>query len=475
MESNIVVITNKLEKIFSSAFFDVMEHLPIHLVHEAWLGDPVQTRWMYLFERAIGKLKRGSKNKHRVEGSIVEAYLTGETSQFGSYYFREEVACSRTRPNRHQDDVNEPHLQMISIFNQSGGKDKKTISRRLTPTERKSATFFGAGFGSSYHSGNGVRVGSGGFFGPCANNRPVNQDHYLKKDPTGRYVRVLQGLDYLHSYNPPIIHRDLKCDNIFVDGNTGEIKIGDLGLASITEKPTFKRTPEFMAPVFYEEEYNELVDIYSFGMCMLELVTFEDPYSECKNPAQIYSEYKQSVYTDSHCGSPCAPTLEFQRFHQNNEFKLTGKKKDENSVSLTLRIKSPSGRVRNIHFNFYLYTDTALFVAAEMVEHLELADHDVDFIADFIDYLIMKILPSWKPSDYFSSEGRSQREEAIENYLTLSPITTTSNARQDDIPVLNMNNQIGSTHRADEDKLYTNSSSTSCHVTFASPSHLANV
>lgn len=52
--------------------------------------------------------------------------------------------------------------------------------------------------------------------------------------------QVLQGLDYLHSYNPPIIHRDLKCDNIFVYGNTGEIKIGNLGLDTITEQPTFK-------------------------------------------------------------------------------------------------------------------------------------------------------------------------------------------------------------------------------------------
>lgn len=49
-------------------------------------------------------------------------------------------------------------------------------------------------------------------------------------------------------------------------------------------------TPEFMAPELYEEEYNELVDIYSFGMCMLELVTFEYPYSECKNPAQIFKK-----------------------------------------------------------------------------------------------------------------------------------------------------------------------------------------
>lgn len=49
-------------------------------------------------------------------------------------------------------------------------------------------------------------------------------------------------------------------------------------------------TPEFMAPELYEEEYNELVDIYSFGMCMLEMVTLDFPYSECKNPAQIYKK-----------------------------------------------------------------------------------------------------------------------------------------------------------------------------------------
>jgi WNK lysine deficient protein kinase len=49
-------------------------------------------------------------------------------------------------------------------------------------------------------------------------------------------------------------------------------------------------TPEFMAPEVYEEEYNELVDIYSFGMCVLEMVTFEYPYSECTHPVQIYKK-----------------------------------------------------------------------------------------------------------------------------------------------------------------------------------------
>lgn len=105
--------------------------------------------------------------------------------------------------------------------------------------------------------------------------------------------QILRGLVYLHGHSPPIIHRDLKCDNIFVNGHHGEVKIGDLGLAIVMQKPTAKSvigTPEFMAPELYEEEYNELVDIYSFGMCILELVTCNYPYSECRNAAQIYKK-----------------------------------------------------------------------------------------------------------------------------------------------------------------------------------------
>lgn len=136
--------------------------------------------------------------------------------------------------------------------------------------------------------------------------------------------QILQGLSYLHRHDPPIIHRDLKCDNIFVNGNQGEVKIGDLGLAAILQRARAAHsvigkvlvvyfffsiwhlldrylmvrtlydfdlgTPEFMAPELYEEEYNELVDIYAFGMCMLELVTLEYPYVECANAAQIYKK-----------------------------------------------------------------------------------------------------------------------------------------------------------------------------------------
>ena len=49
--------------------------------------------------------------------------------------------------------------------------------------------------------------------------------------------QILQGLQYLHTHDPCIIHRDLKCDNIFVNGHTGEVKIGDLGLAVVMQQP----------------------------------------------------------------------------------------------------------------------------------------------------------------------------------------------------------------------------------------------
>ena len=53
---------------------------------------------------------------------------------------------------------------------------------------------------------------------------------------------------------------------------------------------TFAGTPEFMAPEMYDEHYDEGVDVYAFGMCMLEMATSEYPYSECTGPAQIYKK-----------------------------------------------------------------------------------------------------------------------------------------------------------------------------------------
>ncbi|CAD7703087.1 unnamed protein product [Ostreobium quekettii] len=113
-------------------------------------------------------------------------------------------------------------------------------------------------------------------------------------------MQILQGLVYLHGHDPPIMHRDLKCDNIFINGVSGTLKIGDLGLATLwkgmTAPLSVLGTPEFMAPEFYNEKYDEKVDVYAFGMLLLELVTMQYPYSECTNAAQIYKKVSQGVY-----------------------------------------------------------------------------------------------------------------------------------------------------------------------------------
>ena len=114
--------------------------------------------------------------------------------------------------------------------------------------------------------------------------------------------QILKGLMFLHTRSPPVIHRDLKCDNIFITGPTGSVKIGDLGLATLKNKSFAKSvigTPEFMAPEMYEEHYDEAVDVYAYGLCMLEMATGEYPYSECTGPAQIYKKVVNGVKPNS--------------------------------------------------------------------------------------------------------------------------------------------------------------------------------
>ena len=68
--------------------------------------------------------------------------------------------------------------------------------------------------------------------------------------------------------------------------------IGDLGLSKRLWEGTqmsIAGTPEFMAPeIFANGVYDEKVDIYAFGMCVLELITKKVPYSECHSIKEIY-------------------------------------------------------------------------------------------------------------------------------------------------------------------------------------------
>nr|XP_025880314.1 uncharacterized protein LOC107280544 [Oryza sativa Japonica Group] len=101
MNEEIIVLLCKLEKIFPPALFDVMMHLPVHLVEEALLRGPVQYGWMYPIERRLYTLKRYVRNGARPEGSIAEAYIADECLTFCSKYM-DDV---ETRFNREARNV----------------------------------------------------------------------------------------------------------------------------------------------------------------------------------------------------------------------------------------------------------------------------------------------------------------------------------------------------------------------------------
>jgi serine/threonine protein kinase len=98
------------------------------------------------------------------------------------------------------------------------------------------------------------------------------------------------GMSYLHSCKPPVIHRDLKPANLLID-ESGMLKITDFGLSKVRpnpetkEKDTFTMTGEtgsyrFMAPeVFRHEDYNETVDVYSYGMILYQLLHGRAPWA----------------------------------------------------------------------------------------------------------------------------------------------------------------------------------------------------
>ncbi|VEL21674.1 unnamed protein product [Protopolystoma xenopodis] len=101
--------------------------------------------------------------------------------------------------------------------------------------------------------------------------------------------QILDALRYMHhKIQPPILHRDLKAENCFLYGASNEeylnVKVGDFGLAAHVNdsgRKTMLGTFGFMAPEIFDEKYDEKVDIYAFGMLMLEVMTNRTPFDEC--------------------------------------------------------------------------------------------------------------------------------------------------------------------------------------------------
>ena len=93
-------------------------------------------------------------------------------------------------------------------------------------------------------------------------------------------LEIAYGMNYLHGFKPPILHRDLKSMNVLLDRNC-TVKLADFGNTRTfqTQMTKQKGTFQWMAPeVIKGSTYSESSDVFSFGIIMNELVTRIPPY-----------------------------------------------------------------------------------------------------------------------------------------------------------------------------------------------------
>eukprot|EP01012_Entosiphon_sulcatum_P056863 TRINITY_DN80574_c0_g1_i1.p1 TRINITY_DN80574_c0_g1~~TRINITY_DN80574_c0_g1_i1.p1 ORF type:complete len:590 (-),score=74.93 TRINITY_DN80574_c0_g1_i1:74-1843(-) len=102
---------------------------------------------------------------------------------------------------------------------------------------------------------------------------------------------LARGMNYLHSMENPIIHRDLKSPNVLLD-EYRRVKLCDFGMSRVKEH-TFLITqhiggsPAWMAPECLRgEDFNEKSDGFSFGVILWEMLTRQIPWKS-KNMPQL--------------------------------------------------------------------------------------------------------------------------------------------------------------------------------------------
>lgn len=94
----------------------------------------------------------------------------------------------------------------------------------------------------------------------------------------------IQGLDYLHTRSPLVLHRDIKCANLLVEARF-RVKLADFGCSkqdADTRTFTTVGSVPWMAPevISNQNGYGRKADIWSLGCTVLEMATAQKPWGD---------------------------------------------------------------------------------------------------------------------------------------------------------------------------------------------------
>jgi hypothetical protein len=132
-EKEILILVCKMEKVFPSGWFNVMQHLLVYLLWEVKVGGPIQFRWMYSQERELQKLRATVRNKAMVEGCITEAFACKEITNFSGMYFSRANNMNAHTPQYHIEEV--VPLSKLKIFQWNGKGVGATSAHFVTNEE----------------------------------------------------------------------------------------------------------------------------------------------------------------------------------------------------------------------------------------------------------------------------------------------------------------------------------------------------
>jgi hypothetical protein len=112
-------------------------------------------------------------------------------------------------------------------------------------------------------------------------------------------IDAAEGMRYLHSQTPPIIHRDLKSANMLVTDDF-KVKISDFNLSKILDDSTKSSSlaamnPRWLAPELFDgARGSRPCDVFAFGVVLWELLTLDIPWGTT-NPWQIVSSVREGA------------------------------------------------------------------------------------------------------------------------------------------------------------------------------------